>query len=469
MTTIRLRRGTAATWASQNPILAAGEPGMETDTGIHKVGDGVTHWASLAPSNSAAFLPAKILFPSGDTSGTTDTTAIQNAGNALIAAGGGRLFLSAGAWYVTGTSFDLYANPASLVIQGDGMNRTIVHNVAVGAGSKSNCTFYAYGGGDHAAGAGPIGLNMIEIRDMQLIGGSTGGAGIYLDEFYQGTIANIYGHGFTSGSSSGAYSTPICLDSCIAVQVFNPLCVSNGQGIAMVRTHGGSANDANNINNFYGGWLLNNTYSGVSIPGNSFQNNFYSVVMQGNVWGAYDLGSKTSFHGCWFEVNTNSGIAFYGESGSADTCYFYANTNYDIDNGAVKRVTISRFRNNGGPGKINCRAGTNSLITSADGYLALSGVTDGTSGTGVILRDNEGINPVGVVTVAVPATTVAVAAAIYDRTFYVTNGASSSTFAIGGGPTITVPASALATIRVPAGKTLTPTYTNAPTWVVEGH
>lgn len=45
---IRLRRGTAAAWTSANPILDLGEPGVETDTLKWKVGDGVTHWASLS-------------------------------------------------------------------------------------------------------------------------------------------------------------------------------------------------------------------------------------------------------------------------------------------------------------------------------------------------------------------------------------------------------------------------------------
>jgi hypothetical protein len=45
--TIRLRRGTAATWTADNPVLSSGEPGYETDTGKAKVGDGATAWNSL--------------------------------------------------------------------------------------------------------------------------------------------------------------------------------------------------------------------------------------------------------------------------------------------------------------------------------------------------------------------------------------------------------------------------------------
>ena len=46
-TRIKLRRDTAANWTTANPILAAGEPGLESDTGKIKYGDGETAWASL--------------------------------------------------------------------------------------------------------------------------------------------------------------------------------------------------------------------------------------------------------------------------------------------------------------------------------------------------------------------------------------------------------------------------------------
>lgn len=45
---IQLRRDTAANWTSVNPILGQGEPGLETDTGKLKFGDGSSSWASLA-------------------------------------------------------------------------------------------------------------------------------------------------------------------------------------------------------------------------------------------------------------------------------------------------------------------------------------------------------------------------------------------------------------------------------------
>lgn len=66
-TVIKLRRGTAAQWTSANPILAAGEVGLETDTNRSKYGDGVTAWASLS-------------YSVGDSSGvgTIDWTSVLN-------------------------------------------------------------------------------------------------------------------------------------------------------------------------------------------------------------------------------------------------------------------------------------------------------------------------------------------------------------------------------------------------------
>lgn len=46
--TIKLRRDTSANWATANPILAQGEPGLDTTVNAVKYGDGVTRWNSLA-------------------------------------------------------------------------------------------------------------------------------------------------------------------------------------------------------------------------------------------------------------------------------------------------------------------------------------------------------------------------------------------------------------------------------------
>ena len=44
---IQLRNDTAAAWTAADPILAQGEMGLETDTRLFKIGDGVNNWSDL--------------------------------------------------------------------------------------------------------------------------------------------------------------------------------------------------------------------------------------------------------------------------------------------------------------------------------------------------------------------------------------------------------------------------------------
>jgi hypothetical protein len=48
MPTILLRRGTSTQWAAKNPVLGAGELGVDLSQGKMKLGDGVTAWNSLS-------------------------------------------------------------------------------------------------------------------------------------------------------------------------------------------------------------------------------------------------------------------------------------------------------------------------------------------------------------------------------------------------------------------------------------
>lgn len=44
---IQLRRGTSGVWASDNPVLAPGEPGWDSSGHVLRIGDGVTPWSGL--------------------------------------------------------------------------------------------------------------------------------------------------------------------------------------------------------------------------------------------------------------------------------------------------------------------------------------------------------------------------------------------------------------------------------------
>jgi len=74
--TIQHKRDTAANWTSNNPTLAAGEFGFETDTGKFKAGDGSTAWSSLGYFETAA--------PSGPSS-----TQAQGSTSGYASSGGG--------------------------------------------------------------------------------------------------------------------------------------------------------------------------------------------------------------------------------------------------------------------------------------------------------------------------------------------------------------------------------------------
>lgn len=57
---IKLRRGTAAEWASANPVLAEAEPGAEIDTGKFKIGNGADDWLTLDYSSGIQGEPFSI-------------------------------------------------------------------------------------------------------------------------------------------------------------------------------------------------------------------------------------------------------------------------------------------------------------------------------------------------------------------------------------------------------------------------
>lgn len=43
----KLRRDNQEAWALVNPVLQAGEPGLETNTGRYKIGNGTHRWSDL--------------------------------------------------------------------------------------------------------------------------------------------------------------------------------------------------------------------------------------------------------------------------------------------------------------------------------------------------------------------------------------------------------------------------------------
>lgn len=56
-TTIKFKKATAADWTSNNPVLASGEPGIETDTSKMKIGNGTQAWDVLTYVNEVPYNP----------------------------------------------------------------------------------------------------------------------------------------------------------------------------------------------------------------------------------------------------------------------------------------------------------------------------------------------------------------------------------------------------------------------------
>lgn len=67
-TQIQLRRDTASNWTSNNPTLAAGEFGWESDTNKFKIGTGSAAWNSLGYASGGD--NAGITFVGDDSTGT---------------------------------------------------------------------------------------------------------------------------------------------------------------------------------------------------------------------------------------------------------------------------------------------------------------------------------------------------------------------------------------------------------------
>lgn len=70
---IQLRRGTAADWTTADPVLAAGEVGVETDTGQLKIGDGATAWTALGYFTSGGGSGANLTWTAASSTVASDT------------------------------------------------------------------------------------------------------------------------------------------------------------------------------------------------------------------------------------------------------------------------------------------------------------------------------------------------------------------------------------------------------------
>jgi hypothetical protein len=104
---IQIRRGTSAAWTAANPILAAGEFGLEVDTRRIKIGSGSDVWTQLLYLDAG---PPQTV-PSGGLADLTATQQLQITTGTIVAASDGRRFVYSG----TGSK----TNESSYLLVGD--------------------------------------------------------------------------------------------------------------------------------------------------------------------------------------------------------------------------------------------------------------------------------------------------------------------------------------------------------------
>ncbi len=134
---IQFRRDTAAAWTAANPVLAAGELGLETDTTYYKIGDGATAWTSLAYGSIQGAIP----------NNTVATAMLQNSAVTSAKIADGTIVAGDIASDAITTAKILDGNVTTDKLANAAVTATKIANTAVTAGSyvQANITVDAQG------------------------------------------------------------------------------------------------------------------------------------------------------------------------------------------------------------------------------------------------------------------------------------------------------------------------------------
>jgi len=135
---IKLRRDTAANWTSVNPTLAAGEPGLETDTLKVKYGNGSTTWNNLAYGGGAGGDVDVLPTASTSTLGGVKidgTTIVINSGVISATGGGSGGSGSVGAGTINSLAY--YPNATNAVEDASGLKWDPINHVLEVAGTAA--------------------------------------------------------------------------------------------------------------------------------------------------------------------------------------------------------------------------------------------------------------------------------------------------------------------------------------------
>lgn len=122
-TRMQQRRDTAANWTSNNPTLASGEVGFETDTGKFKIGDGATAWTALGYATINPFLTSSTVTAGG----TTTLTVASNRQQLFTGTSNQACVLPVVSTLTIGTSFKIINSSTGVItVQSSGSNTILV-------------------------------------------------------------------------------------------------------------------------------------------------------------------------------------------------------------------------------------------------------------------------------------------------------------------------------------------------------
>jgi hypothetical protein len=125
---MQVRRGTASSWTSTNPTLAAGELGFETDTGKFKIGTGSSTWTGLAYATGLNAITYLFNATGGQ---TTFSGADANGLTLAYTVGTEQVFLN-GALQVRGSDYTA-TNGTSIVLTSGALASDVLNVIAYGA------------------------------------------------------------------------------------------------------------------------------------------------------------------------------------------------------------------------------------------------------------------------------------------------------------------------------------------------
>jgi hypothetical protein len=209
--------------------------------------------------------------------------------------------------------------------------------------------------------------------------------------------------------------------------------------------------------------------SGIQITGGAQQVWIHDLKIAYNtnhgIW-VSGTGNQIQIRNCQFQNN--------GQLASGTTAGSYYDLNWSGSASGLVRdcifnTTIKPAGTSGVVASVNMAAGTKG-VDFAGCQFPQSNVhgTMFTNPPGTI-RNCPPYNPVGNVTVSVPASGGSPAALPYDATFYIRANAAASCTATVNGSALTVPEGTILPVFVPAGTAMKLTYSKAPDWAVNGH